>query len=86
MKNNFEKIVTLKCNHCGSTELFLNEIDSYGKCNSCGQEFSGGKNEILQLNSKRIELSKNELVKDVTDEFINSLKKSFKGNKFIKFN
>lgn len=85
MKTNLKKTIMMHCNLCDSEDLFLNETESYAKCNSCGNEFLGGKNELLQLNSKRIELAQKEFGEMISDEIVKSLKDSFRGSKFIKF-
>lgn len=85
MKNNFQKTITLECPSCKSADLTLSQNNDFGECNSCGRKFLNGKEELINLNSYKFEEAKKQIVKDVSKEFEKSLKKAFKGSKFIKF-
>ncbi|OOG77820.1 hypothetical protein [Algoriphagus sp. A40] len=85
MKNNFQKTITLECPSCKSQDLTLSHNNGYGECNSCGRKFSGGREELIRLNSDKIDDVKKQFANDATKELEKALKNAFKGNKFIKF-
>jgi ribosomal protein L37AE/L43A len=76
----------LRCATCGSDSHFeFNEDKSFIKCTNCNREYAGGYDELVQLNQELIEKVKQEMIKDTKDQIVEQLKKSFKGNKNIKF-
>lgn len=88
MKKNYSFSVTLRCPVCGSTDIELSEDKTYGKCNMCNKEFSGGYDELVELNqstiSAAVEDKKEEIQKDLAKELNDRLKKAFRGSKYIK--
>ena len=89
MKDNYTKNITLKCITCGGEDFEFNEYRSYIKCNLCNREYFGGYDELVELNEETISEGlkafkvevRNDIEKDITDMF----KKTFSGNKYIKF-
>ena len=53
----------LRCITCAGEDFEFNEDKSYVKCTTCGREYLGGYDELLQYNQ------------DVQDEVMNSMKK-----------
>ena len=88
MKKNYNFSVTLRCPVCGSTNIELFDDKSYGKCTMCNKEFSGGYDELVELNQVTIDVAmkdkKAEIAKDLEKELHDRLKKAFKGSKYIK--
>lgn len=88
MKKSYNFHVTLRCPICGSDDIELSEDKSYGKCNMCGKEFYGGRDELIELNQATIndavEEKKAEIQRDFEKEIHDKLKIAFKGSKFIK--
>lgn len=88
MKKNYSFSVTLRCPVCGSTDIELSDDKSFGKCTMCNKEFSGGYDELVELNQATIDAAvedkKAEIAKDLEKELHDSLKKAFKGSKYIK--
>ena len=88
MKKNYDFSVTLRCPVCGSTDIDLSEDKSYGKCNMCNKEFPDGYDELVELNQATIEAAVEdkaaEIQKEFEKELYDRLKKTFKGNKYIK--
>lgn len=88
MKKNYGFSVTLRCPVCGSTDIDLSEDKSYGKCNMCNKEFPDGYDELVELNQATIEAAVEdkaaEIQKEFEKELYDRLKKTFKGNKYIK--
>lgn len=89
MKKNYDFTVQLRCPVCGSTDLDITEDKSYGKCNMCNKEFSGGYDELVELNQAyiqdEVDAKKDEIQKDLEKDIHDMFKKAFKGNKYIKF-
>lgn len=51
-----EFVGRLICDTCGSDDHFeYNEDRTYVKCHTCGREYVGGYNELLELNQTYIE-------------------------------
>lgn len=88
MKKNYSFSVTLKCPVCGSTDIDLSDDKSYGKCNMCNKEFSGGYDELVQLNQATIDAAvedrKADILKVFEKEFHDRLKSTLRRNKCIK--
>ena len=90
MKTNYNKNIELRCTVCGSDDRFeSNEDKSHIKCNNCGKEYFGGYDELVEYNQSNIaesvEQMKEELMPDIKKELFDELKKSFAGNKNVKF-
>ena len=85
MKDDYSKNITLRCVVCGSDSNFqFHEDKSYVKCLMCNREYTGGYDELVELNQQLIheelEATKYEIIEDLKADF----KKAIKGNKFIK--
>lgn len=90
MKDHYHRNIELLCATCGSSSDFeFNEDRSYAKCKKCNREYQGGYDEIVDLNQAHIkeELDemKAEAMEDAAKYLKDSLKKAFRGNKFLKF-
>ena len=90
MKDNYHKNIALRCASCGSSSDFeSNDDKSYVKCKKCNREYHGGYDELVELNQAHIQeeldAMKAEVKQDAEKYLRDSLKKAFKGNKFIKF-
>lgn len=90
MKKSYDRAIQLRCVVCGSADDFeFNEDKTYVKCKKCNREYHGGYDELVELNQAHIqdELDdmKAEVEQDAAKYLQDSLKKAFKGNKFIKF-
>lgn len=89
MKENYDRKIELRCVVCGSTSDFeYNDDKSYIKCKKCNREYFGGYDELVKLNEEHIQEEindfKTEVKEDIEKQLIDSLKKAFKGNKYIK--
>lgn len=90
MKDWHHRDIELRCATCGSSSYFeFNEDRSYAKCKKCNREYFGGYDEIVKLNHAHIQEELDEMkveaMEDAAKYLQASLKKAFKGNKFIKF-
>lgn len=90
MKDNYHRDIALRCATCGSSSDFeYNDDKSYVKCRKCNREYHGGYDELVELNQAHIQAElddmKAEVEQDAAKYLQDSLKKAFKGNKFIKF-
>ena len=90
MKDSYNRQIPLRCATCGSSSDFeFNEDKSYVKCTKCNREYFGGYDELVELNQANIQEELNAMkaeVKQDAEKYLHeSLKKAFKGNKFIKF-
>ena len=89
MKDNYNKLIQLRCITCGDTDFDFKDDKSWIKCNSCGKEYNGGYDELVELNQKSInqelEETKEEIGNDLQKEMTDMFKKAFKGNKNIEF-
>lgn len=84
MKEEYE--IRLRCATCGCDDQFeFNDDQSYIKCTFCNREYSGGIEELKELNEEVIAEVKEEIEQDAMTYFEAELKKAFKGNKYIKF-
>jgi hypothetical protein len=88
MKSSYNKSINLKCITCGDTDFTCNEDKSFIKCNRCNKEYSGGYDELVELNQETIntefEELKSEVENDARKEIEEMLKKAFQGSKNIK--
>lgn len=82
MKDNYNKSITLKCPTCGDSDFKFNDDKTWVKCNRCNREYSGGYNELVELNeseiNEEIESAKNEIAKDLKKDIENMIKNAFK--------
>lgn len=90
MKKDYRRNIQLRCVVCGSDSDFeSNEDKTYIKCNRCNREYFGGYDELVELNQAHIQEELDEMkveVKQDAEKYLrDSLKKAFKGNRFIKF-
>lgn len=89
MKNNYNKSIQLKCVTCGDSDFEFNDDKTWIRCNRCSKEYNGGYDELVELNqeniNQEIEKTKDEIGKDLQKEFTDMFRKTFKGNKNIKF-
>ncbi len=89
MKKSYDKKILLKCITCGDSDFEFNDDKSWIKCNRCNREYSGGYDELVELNqqtiNQQIEETKSEITKDLKNDLNEMLKNTFKGNKNIKF-
>lgn len=86
----YNRSILLRCVVCGSNSDFeCNEDQSYIKCRKCNREYMGGYNELVELNKAYIQdeisVMKDDVKQDFEKRLRNSLRKSLKGNKYIKF-
>lgn len=68
-----------RCSTCGCNDKFEHNEDlTYIKCNNCGREYFGGKDELLEYNTDVIEEAKQEVMKKTTlivkEELANTFK------------
>lgn len=90
MKESYDRQIPLRCVVCGSTDNFeYNETKTFIKCKKCNKEYPGGYDELVELNQANIQdemdAMKAEVKQDAEKYLRESLKKAFKGNKYIKF-
>lgn len=90
MNKDYSKSIKLRCVVCGSDSDFeSNEDKTYIKCTKCNREYIGGYNELVELNQELIDeeinQTKKETSADLQKDLVSMLKKTLKGNKFIKF-
>lgn len=90
MNKDYSKSIKLRCVVCGSDSDFeSNEDKTYIKCSKCNREYIGGYNELVELNQELIDeeinQTKKETSADLQKDLVSMLKKTLKGNKFIKF-
>ncbi len=90
MMKDYSKSIQLRCVVCGSDSDFeCNEDKTYIKCTKCNREYFGGYDELVELNQANIQdemdAMKAEVKLDAEKYLRESLKKAFKGNKYIKF-
>ena len=90
MMKDYNRSILLRCVVCGSNSDFeCNEDQSYIKCRKCNREYMGGYNELVELNKAYIQdeisVMKDDVKQDFEKRLRNSLRKSLKGNKYIKF-
>lgn len=89
MKDSYNKNIHLRCITCGDTQFESNDDQSWIKCNRCGREYNGGKDELIELNQETfkvtLEDAKEEILKDLNKDVTQMFREAFKGNKNIKF-
>lgn len=74
---------------CGSESDFeYNGDKTYIKSKKCNREYPGGYDELVELNrgliDEELERTKEGIARDAKEEISASIKKVFKGSKFIK--
>lgn len=84
MKKHYQE--RLRCATCAGEDFEFNEDKSYVKCTTCGREYWGGYDELLQYNQDVQDGLMNQLEKDVEKKLKADLQKAFKGIKGIKIN
>ena len=90
MKDIYHRNIELRCSICGSCIDFeFIEDKTYIKCKKCNREYSGGYDELIEMNQAHIQEELDDMkaeVKQDTENYLHdSLKKAFKGNIFVKF-
>lgn len=80
MKNDYSKSIRLQCATCGAEDFFeTDEMTGVITCTKCQRIYNGGYDELVELNQKRIddeiELTKEEIQKDLNKEILNMFKK-----------
>lgn len=87
--NKYKRDIQLRCETCGGEEFESNEDKSYVECKLCNREYHGGYDELVEYNHRHIQDNLDKLeaeaINDSKKEFADNLKKSLKGNKYIKF-
>lgn len=88
MEKDYSKDLALRCIVCGSDSHFeFNEDKTFVKCTLCNREYTGGYDELVELNQSLIQeelgMTTEELIKDISAGLTDSLKKAFRGNKNI---
>ena len=83
----YARSVSLMCPTCGHKDFEFEEGGDAARCTSCDRSCSRDK--LIRENSLLIEAEvedlKAELLKDVTSELRDSLKKAFRGSKHVTF-
>jgi ribosomal protein S27E len=74
-----EIIFQLTCDTCGNESCFeSNEDKTYVKCSICGREYSGGIDELKELNQERIReiaiIEARKLAKEAANRIIKTIK------------
>lgn len=89
MKKSYNFSAPLLCISCGDSDFDYNEDKSWIKCNRCLREYNGGYDELVELNQgsigEELEKKKAEIGEDLKNDISDMIKKTFKGNKNIKF-
>lgn len=80
MKDDYSKSIKLQCATCGAEDFFeTDEQTGVITCTKCNRIYNGGYDELVDLNQKRIadelELTKEEIEKDLSKEIQNMFKK-----------
>ncbi len=83
MKKDYSRNVSLRCVICGDAHSFtISNDESYIKCEKCGKEYHGGKDELIALNQQLIDEEIEEITaevqKDVQDDINKMIKSIFK--------
>mgnify|MGYP003327405430 CR=1 FL=1 len=81
MKKNYNKSIKLQCATCGADCFFeTDEQTGVITCAKCNRVYYGGYDELVNLNQKRIEdeveLTKEEVMKDLNKEIMDVFKKN----------
>ena len=73
----------LRCITCAGEDFEFNEDKSYVKCTTCGREYLGGYDELLQYNQDVHDEVMNSMKKDAEEIVKTEFEKAFKGLKNI---
>lgn len=73
----------LRCITCAGEDFEFNEEKSYVKCTTCGREYLGGYDELLQYNQDVQDEVMNKMKKDAEEMVKSEFEKAFKGLKNI---
>lgn len=73
----------LRCITCAGEDFKFNEDKSYVKCTTCGREYLGGYDELLQYNQDAQDEVMNRMKKDAEEMVRSEFEKAFKGLKNI---
>lgn len=73
----------LRCITCAGEDFEFNEDKSYVKCTTCGREYLGGYEELLQYNQNVQDEVTNRMKKDAEEMVKTEFEKAFKGLKNI---
>ncbi len=73
----------LRCITCAGEDFEFNEDKSYVKCTTCGREYLGGYDELLQYNQDVQDEVMNSMKKDAEEIVKTEFEKAFKGLKNI---
>lgn len=73
----------LRCITCAEEDFEFNEDKSYVKCTTCGREYLGGYDELLQYNQDAQDEIMNRMKKDAEEMVRSEFEKAFKGLKNI---
>lgn len=73
----------LRCVTCAGEDFEFNEDKSYVKCTTCGREYLGGYDELLQYNQDVQDEVMNSMKKDAEEIVKTEFEKAFKGLKNI---
>lgn len=83
----YNRSINMLCPTCGSTDFSYDEgVDESIQimtCVSCEREFN--KDELLQENSENIDEHLSEIKSEVKKDLVDQMRKSFSGNKNIRF-
>lgn len=83
LKKDYSRDVKLRCVVCGDTDSFKTDDNEQTIiCERCGRKYTGGKDELVELNQQlideEVEDIKAEVTKDVQKEFNKMIKSIFK--------
>jgi DNA-directed RNA polymerase subunit RPC12/RpoP len=88
-EDKYSRTVSLLCPTCGSDQFEYegdDETVEEAKCAKCGRQFT--KDELIEENAENLDQHMREIgqeaIADVEKEFHNTLKKVFRGSKYIK--
>lgn len=77
--------IKLRCATCGNEDFFeFNNDKSFIKCTFCNREYTGGIEELTELNNDVMGEVKEEIQQDAIKHIQDELRKAFRGNKYIK--
>lgn len=70
IKESYNREIKLQCINCGSENHFeTHEKDKHIECTNCGKIYSGGYDELVELNKPRIDAEiEQEIIGDIDDE------------------
>lgn len=77
MKENYNRSINLRCVVCASESFSYNDDQSYVKCKTCGREYFGGYDELVQLNEEFIEAEISDISNQIKNDFQKEINKIF---------